>query len=174
MFDQSAYDANDGRAKAMFSRLFYECEMFVDIYGRHFVLENPKNKFVEDFFVLDSDGRHVANVEVEVKACWRTHDFPFDNVQLLPRKRKFWIDEVNGGKRPIPTLFVMFNNDLSNHLAIHSDDLYEIYSGGDRVNYASCMTRNDNFYVAGLDKVVFGYLFNKNKQKTKDENALWT
>jgi hypothetical protein len=98
-------------------------------------------------------------VEVEVKKPWQQYNFTFKDVQILPRKRKFWEDEThNKGKR---TLFVLFNKELTNHLVILSETMENIFRIGNTRNYGTEKTRNDDFYVARLDEVNIGFLFNK-------------
>ncbi len=153
MFMQQEFDENDERAKKKFIDLFYACDRY-----KNLTLEIPTDPYTVDFYVYNGN-RHIANVEVEVKKPWRQHNFTFNDVQILPRKRKFWEDEThNKGKR---TLFVLFNKELTNHLAILSETMNNIFRIGNTRNYGTEKTRNDDFYIARLDEVNIGFLFNK-------------
>ena len=126
MFVQKEYDENDARAKKKFIELFYKCDKYKGL-----TLVEPTDKYTVDFYVYNGD-RHIANVEVEVKKPWKQHAFTFNDVQILPRKRKFWEDtNLNKGKK---TLFVMFNMSLSNHLVILSETMENIFSKGNTRN----------------------------------------
>ena len=64
-------------------------------------------------------------------------------------------------KKGKKTLFVMFNMSLSNHLVILSETMENIFSKGNTRNYGTEKTRNDDFYIARLDEVKLGFLFNE-------------
>lgn len=79
------------------------------------VVDNPKKRGV-DILVYDEKGKHVANIEAEIKLVWKAVDFPYDNVQFPERKEKYAIDKV-------PTVFIMFNHDQSSYLTVTGDVL---------------------------------------------------
>lgn len=79
------------------------------------VIDNPKKRGV-DILVYDEKGKHVANIECEIKLVWKAADFPYENVQFPERKEKYAIDKV-------PTVFLMFNNDQSSYLTVTGDVL---------------------------------------------------
>jgi hypothetical protein len=151
MFIKSEYDENDARAKAKCKELMAAHPK----YGK-FKLEEPSDPFTVDFYVYDTEGTHVANVEVEVKKTWQTVEFEYSDVQLLPRKKKYWTDEAHHKNKH--TLFVMFNRDLTNHLVIKSPKMTEIFSNNKTRNYGTDKTRNDSFYVVKKEDCLFGHL----------------
>lgn len=160
MFDSAAFNRTDAAAKQAFIRLFYQCEKFRLKDGTWPKLVEPSDPYIEDFQVFNHNGKHIANVEVEVKEVWTKFEFPYPDIQLLPRKRHFWIDDNDPSKQLTKTMFVMFNAPLTNHLAILSDDARNVYLRNDRVSYGSKISRNDAFYIARHSDVHFGYLFN--------------
>lgn len=153
MFIQKEYDENDQRAKNKFIELFYNTTGY-----KKYTLEYPLNEYSVDFIVKNKDNIHIANIEVEVKKSWNRYDFPYDDIQLLVRKPKFWTESIytNG----CPTTFVMFNNDLSNHLVIFSNTMIDIIKRGDTRYYGTEKTRYESFLVAKRDEVVFSYFGN--------------
>jgi len=56
-------------------------------------------------------------VECEVKTVWKGEVFPYETVQLPQRKSKFFIS---------PTLFFIWNNELSNALMFKSEDIKDL------------------------------------------------
>jgi hypothetical protein len=80
----------------------YEIWENPDPYGQDLIAEGSKGKFY---------------VECEVKTVWKGEDFPFDSVQLPERKKKFF-DK--------PTLFFVWNNELSNALLFKSNDIKDL------------------------------------------------
>ena len=154
MFIQSEYNENDARAKNKLIELFSETPRY-----NRCVLNEPLNPYTVDFYVNDSNGKHIANIEVEVKNAWRTFDFTYSDIQLLPRKKKFWVDPTHHLNKP--TMFVMFNRDLSNHLVIMSDVMQQIYFGSASRSYGTEKTRNDDFFVAKKSQVLFSYFGSK-------------
>lgn len=149
MFLQQEYNENDARAKAKLIEL-----MKITPGYKTCTLVEPKDPYTVDFHVYRNGG-HFANIEVEVKKTWKTKEFTYSDIQLLPRKKKFWEDETHNLGRP--TMFVMFNQDLSNHLVILSDKMQEIFSKNDTRHYGTEKTRNDAFYIAKKSDVLFGY-----------------
>lgn len=152
MFIQKEYDENDSRAKCKVRELFSISEKY-----KNYILIEPVNKYSVDFYVTQRDGKHVANVEVEVKKVWRGMDFRYDDIQILPRKKKMWFDtNINLGK---PTMFIMFNADLTNHLVIKSPVMVDIFTRCDTRHYGTEKTRNDEFYIAKKLDVEFGLFY---------------
>ena len=151
MFIQKEYDENDARAKHKVRELFSMHKVCKD-----FILTDPSNKYSVDFYV-SKNGNHIANVEVEVKKSWKGMNFIYDDIQILPRKKKMWFDEsINLGK---PTMFIMFNADLTNHLVIKSATMVDIYTRCDTRHYGTEKTRNDEFYIANKNDVEFGFFY---------------
>lgn len=79
------------------------------------VIDNPKKRGV-DLLVYNEKGKHVANIECEIKLVWKALDFPYENIQFPERKEKYAILEV-------PTVFLMFNHDQSSYLTVTGDVL---------------------------------------------------
>lgn len=80
----------------------YEIWENPNIYGQDLIAEGSKGKFY---------------VECEVKALWDTDEFPFDSVQLPERKSKFF---------DAPTLFFIWNKQLTSALLFKSDDIKDL------------------------------------------------
>ena len=60
----------------------------------------------------------MANIEVEIKTNWSPKaKWGFENVNFLRRKEKYCV-------LPEPTLFIIFNRDLSQYLTINSNIIY--------------------------------------------------
>lgn len=69
--------------------------------------------------LLFKNGKHVGYVEVEIKFNWKAKakwDFP--NVNFLRRKEKYCVLDK-------PTLFLIFNRDLSQYLSVTSKAVME-------------------------------------------------
>lgn len=165
MFIQKEFDENDARAKEKLVELMKESPLYA-----RYSLQTPDDPFTIDFHVINPKGEHTANIEVEVKKTWHDFEFKYDDVQILPRKKKYWTDE--GHHKNLPTMFVMFNADLSNHLVILSDDMEQIFENGRTRNYATEKTRNDNFYIAKKSVCKFGYFNKKVRKKPPIEEEL--
>lgn len=105
-FDRALYDKCDSLAK----------DKAIKVLRRHGldVVENP-DKVGVDLLVYKND-ELLFNVETEIKLVWDGPKFPYENIQFPLRKHKFAILEK-------PTLFLMFNKDLSKYVAVNSDDL---------------------------------------------------
>ena len=65
---------------------------------------------------LFKNGKHIANVETEIKRVWKAKQFQYESVQFPERKKKFCGLEK-------PTIFVMFNFDMDNYLVVTDTDL---------------------------------------------------
>jgi hypothetical protein len=152
MFIQKDFDENDLRAKQRFVDLFYSNAKY-----NKYMLETPTNQYTVDFYVKNRNtNQHIANIEVEVKNAWKSYDFQYPDVQLLTRKKKFWFDE-NNNVLPIPTTFVMFNSDLSNHIAFLSEAMCIAYKNNIIRNYGTSKTRNDDFIITPISTGLIGY-----------------
>lgn len=150
MFDKNAFNENDQRAKTKFIELFYNTSKY-----KNFKLEYPQNEYSVDFIVKNKLDIQIANIEVEVKKSWKGYNFPYNDIQLLVRKPKFWLDpQYNKG---YPTTFVMFNNELTNHLVIFSKVMIDIIKRGDTRYYGTEKTRYESFLIANQSEVTFSY-----------------
>ncbi len=78
------------------------------------IWENP-NPYGQDLIAEGSKGKFY--VECEVKTVWKGEVFPYETVQLPQRKSKFFTS---------PTLFFIWNNELSNALMFKSNDIKDL------------------------------------------------
>lgn len=103
-FSQSLHDQTDLIARKMLKKLLED--------SNYDIGDNPDKHGVDLFLI--SKGIHRANVEVEIKTNWKPKGgFEFENVNFLRRKEKYCVLTE-------PTLFVIFNRDLSQYLTIDS------------------------------------------------------
>lgn len=133
-FDKELYEANDKLAKETLTGLLPNFD----------VRENPKKRDV-DLLVYDKDGNHVANIETEIKRVWKGPDFKYDNVQFPERKAKY-------AKLDKPTVFVMFNEDLSKFLVVKDKDLLSSPCVEVPNKY---VYKGEQFFQVPIDKVTF-------------------
>ena len=109
-FDQSRFNAFNSKAiekaESLFKNLGYS-------------VEHPENKYVVDLVVRKEDSTFA--VEVEVKSAWVGLEFPFEDIQFLPRKYEKWFDKkYTLGHR---THWLLFNKDLSHHLMVRDVEI---------------------------------------------------
>ncbi len=78
------------------------------------IVESEKKTAV-DFMIL-KNGVHIGYLEVEVKKTWDGSVFKYADVQFPERKWKYC-------KLDKPTIFMMFNSDLSNYLNVTGENL---------------------------------------------------
>lgn len=88
-------------------------EVFANL-APYSIVESEKKTAV-DFQIL-KDGVHVGYLEVEVKKTWDGAVFKYADVQFPERKWKYC-------KLDKPTIFMMFNSDLSNYLNVTGEEL---------------------------------------------------
>lgn len=105
-FDRNLHDQNDMPAKDSLNKLLENSE--------YKIVPNSKKTGVDLF--LFKDGKHMLNIECEVKRVWVTKEFPYESIQIASRKGKY----LGADK---PTIFVMFNKDHSSYLVIKDKDL---------------------------------------------------
>ncbi len=120
-----------------------------------YTYEFPRYGKTVDIRVRDEDGVHVGNIEVEVKQVWRGNEFPYSDVQFLPRKKKYW--DLPEHHLDQPTMFVMFNEDLSNHLVIKDKTMRNCFESCGKREHSTIASRNEDFYVIPLSEVTFGH-----------------
>lgn len=109
-FDPELHRENDEKAKNALRKILGDSKVYR-------LEDNPKKRGV-DMLVHQGD-EHVFNIEVEIKKVWNgDKGFPYSDVQFPERKEKY----ANLEK---PTLFVMFNADQSQYLAVTGKDLLE-------------------------------------------------
>jgi hypothetical protein len=135
LFDKVLYEENDKNCKEALMKLMVNVNKLN-------IQVNPKKRGV-DLLVFEKD-KHIFNIEVERKRTWKK-EFLFNSVQFPERKNKYCQLEL-------PTLFVMFNEDYSQFLAVTSKDL---------ISSPKAMVRNkyvpygEFFFQVPLDKVIF-------------------
>jgi hypothetical protein len=103
-FDAALYAENDKRARDAVKALLPELD----------IRDNIRKRGV-DMLVHDSNGKHVFNIETEIKKTW-IDNFKFKDVNFPERKKKY-------AELDLPTFFIMFNNDLSQFLVVCGEDL---------------------------------------------------
>lgn len=137
LFDRELYEKYDSLAKKQVLKIFKNLE------GYTFdIQENEKKRGVD--LLAFVNGEHVFNIETEVKRVW-SGDFEYDSVQFPERKKKF-------AELDKPTLFIMFNNNLSEYLVVNNTDL---------LNSPLEMVRNryvpygEHFFQVPLNRVIF-------------------
>lgn len=111
------------------------------------VIDNPKKRGV-DLLVYNDKGKHVANIECEIKLLWKGKDFPYENVQFPERKEKYAISEV-------PTVFLMHNADRTEYLTVTGDVLI---SSPKKEVPNKYVYKGEYFFQVPKDKVKFNQL----------------
>lgn len=106
-FDPALYAENDKIAKDKTIKLLKNSGFTV--------MENPSKKDV-DLLVIDKKDQVILRIECEIKRVWKQGKFPYDNVQFPQRKRRLVVDKV-------PTLFIMYNDTLSDYLVVSDKEL---------------------------------------------------
>lgn len=134
-FDKELYAQCDTTAKQkaieIMSKKGYDCK------------ENTKRTQVD--LVVFEDSEIKFYIEVEQKLVWKTDKFPYDSINFPSRKEKFT-------KLEKPTLFIMFNYDLSQYLCITGEDLITSNLEIVRNKY---VPYGEYFFKVSLDKAVF-------------------
>ena len=107
-FSQILHDATDLRARNAAKRLLIDSM---------YELVDNEDRYGVDLFLIHK-GIHKANVEVEIKTNWSPKaKWGFENVNFLRRKEKYCTLDK-------PTLFIIFNRDLSQYLTINSNIIF--------------------------------------------------
>lgn len=146
-FDTQLYNECDSPAKKAVQALFEQHG-----FGSFDIVENPKKRGVD--LLVYKKGEHLFNIETEIKRVWKGDKFPYDNVQFPERKQKF-------AELDKPTIFVMFNEDLSSYLAVVDEDLLSSPTEMVRNRFVSY---GENFFQVPLDRVYFDGLKKAIKQ----------
>lgn len=134
-FDKSLYDKYDAAAKTKLAEIFKGLQWQVKV--------SPKKMDVD--FEVYKDGELVGYLETEVKLNWNTAPFPYSDVQWPERKWKY----CSLGK---PTIFMMFNHDLSEYLTAMGTDLLSSKLEMVRNKY---IPYGENFFKVPTTKVIF-------------------
>jgi hypothetical protein len=133
-FDRQLYDQNDNIAKTKVTEILKD----------YVVKENPRKRDV-DLLIYDKDGNHLFNVEAERKLVWQGRKFPYDNVQIAGRKRKY-------AELDKPTYFIMFNETWDSYLVIKHTDLL---ASPLKVVSNKYVRFGEEFFQVPLDKITF-------------------
>lgn len=128
-FDRTLHKEHDKKARMRTME-------FMQIKGYE-VWENP-NEYGQDLIAEGSKGKFF--VECEVKTVWRGDTFPFDSLQLPERKSKFFTK---------PTLFFIWNNELSCAMMFKSDHVKDLHPVEVPNKYVSS---GELFYQIPLDR----------------------
>jgi len=108
-FDRDLWLANDRVAKEAVENLFS-----LPWNKKFEVVEHESHTAVDmELFVK---GDVVANIETEIKRVWKGDTFQYPTVQFPERKRKFC-------ELADPTVFIMWNFDLTSFIAVTSEDM---------------------------------------------------
>lgn len=108
------------------------------------VIDNPKKRDV-DLLVYDKNGKHVANIECERKLVWSGPDFKYEDINFPHRKEKYAILDK-------PTVFVMFNKEMTDYLTVTGDVLISSPLKEVPNKY---LYKGEMFYKVPKDKVKF-------------------
>ena len=134
-------------------RLFYQHPIYKAVLAEDFYPDDPKVEFRVDLVLINRiTGEHEHNLEVEMKRAW-VDEFPFRDIQFLPRKKEKWDDpRFTYGK---PTHWLLFNRDASRHLVVFDRVIREI----SELRMVSCQVRGvEELYCIPLDMAKFDYL----------------
>jgi len=134
-FDKALYDRYDAAAKTAARTLLQHT---------NFVLKDSEKKTDVDFEIYKDD-KLIGFLEVEVKRNWAVGPFIYNDVQWPERKWKY----CNLTK---PTVFLMFNADLSQYLTATGEDLLSSKIEMIRNKYVAY---GESFFKVPVSKVIF-------------------
>jgi len=137
-FDKELHDRTDKLAKQ-------KAIGILDTVRNCKTIENPDRHAV-DLLVYNHKDEHIFNCEVEIKTNWKAgEDFKYPDVNFLDRKAKYC-------KLDKPTIFMIFNEDLSQYLTVKGSDV--LSSPQEVVKNKYCYD-GELFYKLPLTKVHF-------------------
>lgn len=113
------------------------------------IIDNPKKRDV-DLLIYDLNGKHIANIECEVKLVWSGKEFTYEDINFPHRKEKYAI--LNQ-----PTIFIMFNKDLTSYLTVTGDVLISSPLKEVPNKY---LYRGEMFYKVSKNKAKYNDLIN--------------
>ena len=131
-FDKELYQKYDSLAKQATKQFLNEKGCTVD--------PHP-NRYAQDLVVKSDTEEFCA--ECEVKLVWKTDQFPYDNVQLPARKKKFF---------DVPTQFFIWNHTLNRAATFWSEDIKDLEPVEVPNKY---VYKGEYFYQIPLDMVTF-------------------
>jgi hypothetical protein len=94
-FDQELYDKYDGPGKAV-------AKKYIESNFKGLTVELHPDEYDIDLIIMRGDER-IAYLEVEKRESWDTHNFPFYDLNVPERKKKFL-------KKELPVYFISVNN----------------------------------------------------------------
>lgn len=139
-FSQSLHDETDLLARNAAKKLLED--------SMYSIVDNPDIHGVDLFLI--HKGIHRANIEVEIKTNWKPRTkFTFDTVNFLRRKEKYC-------RLSEPTLFVIFNRDLSQYVTVPSGVVMDCPLEEVKNKYVGS---GEFFRKIPLDKVTFNKIY---------------
>lgn len=122
-FSESSFNSADALAKDAAVRLFSYHPRYRAVWAEDYYRNDPGVRYMADMVIVDRDScDHVYSLEVEVKSTWRSGvDFPYRDIQFVPRKMEKWGDPSFTYGRP--THWMLFNEDASKHLVVFDDTI---------------------------------------------------
>lgn len=135
-FDKDLHSKYDSLARGKAQEVFSSLAPFT-------IKESEKKTAVD--FEIYKDGVHVGYLEVEVKKTWDGPDFKYADVQFPERKWKY-------ARLDKPTIFMMFNADLSCYLNVTGEVLLKSKLEMVRNKY---IKYGENFFKVPVEKVIF-------------------
>ena len=135
-FDKTLFEENDKKCRDKVREVLKNTDFTVQ--------DNSKVRGV-DLLLFNRTGQHIGYIEVERKTVWKGQDFKYESVQFPERKRKY--TELDK-----PTIFVMFNDDMTNFLVVKGTDLASSPCVEVPNKY---MYKGEQFFQVPIDKVKF-------------------
>ena len=137
-FNKELYEQNDGIARQKIRDILKDTE--------YNVVDNPKKRGVD--LLIYKKGKHVLNIECEIKRVWKGETFPYESLQIPARKEKYAILDV-------PTVFVVLNDDKTSYLSVTGDVLVNSPKKEVPNKY---VYKGEYFFQVPLDKVKYNDL----------------
>jgi hypothetical protein len=115
-FSRESHQDSDLRCRLETIRLFSSHPTYKAVLAEEYYHDDPEVMYKVDMLLINRHtGEHEQNLEVEMKRSW-IDEFPFRDIQFLPRKAEKWSDpRFTYGK---PTHWVLFNCDATQHLVV--------------------------------------------------------
>lgn len=105
-FNRELYEQNDGIARENVRKILDGSEFNV--------VDNPKKRGVD--LLIYKNGKHILNIECEIKKVWKGETFPYESLQIPARKEKYALGEI-------PTVFLVFNDEKNSYATVTGDVL---------------------------------------------------
>lgn len=134
-FDKELYNKYDIAARTAVKEL---------LKGTDWTVQDSEKKMAVDLEIYEGTAK-IAYIETEVKLNWNQEKFQYGDVQWPERKWKYC-------KLDKPTIFLMFNHDLSQYLTATGDTLLSSKLEMIRNKYVKY---GENFFKVPVDKVIF-------------------